>query len=298
MRTTRAELWLELDDASLEVDARIEVVAEGGDNAPLVSTAAPLVCLPLPPDAGELRFSSEMFEAGLRRDPSGDLAIHGPLPLGVSQLAVSYRLPATSAGVKLEQSFDRDLPILSVLVADNGVITDTTRLHRRKSARVSDRNYLHLEAFTIAPGEVIELGLRRTPPVAAGGRAAGAGFALLAGLAAFGFLLAPLRNRAGEPRVSAEAEVATIERNAILSSLEVLDEDLETGKVSPEDHAAMRTALRARAAELLLDTPRTPEVKRDAVVLRRMRSGAASERRVLRAVREEALSAAGERNHQ
>jgi hypothetical protein len=262
LRTPRVELWLELDDAALEVDERIEVVAEG-DNAPLVSSATPLLCIPLPADTGELRFSSETFAAGLRRDPSGDLAIHGPLPLGRSQLVLSYRLPATSGGASLVKRFDRALPLLSVLVADNGVITETTRLHRRKGARVGDRNYLHLEAFAVEPGEVIELGLQRTAPAAAGGRAAPAGFALLAGLAAFGFLLGPLRTRSGaSPTAEPEIEIVSLERSAIVRSLEVLDEDFETGKLSAEDHAAMRASLRARAAALLLAAPRAaPEAK-------------------------------------
>jgi hypothetical protein len=146
---------------------------------------------------------------------------------------------------------------LSVLVADNGVITETTRLHRRKSARVDDRNFLHLEAFAVEPGEAIELGLRRTAPAAAGGRAGPAGFALLAGLAALGFLLGPLRARGGaaRPEAEPETEVASLERNAIVRSLEALDEDFETGKLSAEDHAAMRAELRARAAALLLARP-------------------------------------------
>src|SRR5262249_33422727 len=47
LRTPRAELWLELDDAALEVEERIEVVADG-DGAPLTSAAVPLLCLPVP----------------------------------------------------------------------------------------------------------------------------------------------------------------------------------------------------------------------------------------------------------
>ncbi|HKA14749.1 MAG TPA: zinc ribbon domain-containing protein [Myxococcota bacterium] len=261
LRTPRAELWLELDDAALEVEERIEVVADG-DGAPLTSAAVPLLCVPVPAGAGELRFSSETVAAGLRRDPSGDLAIHGPLPHGSSQLAISYRMPATSEGASLAKSFDRALPLLSVLVADNGVIAETTRLHRRSSARVGDRDYLHLEAFSVEPGESIDVGLRRTPPAARGGRAAPAGFALIAGLAAFGFLLGPLRARPGqgargEPSASdghegERGDDHSLERDAIVRSLEALDEDLETGKLSRDDHAAMRASLRARAATLLL----------------------------------------------
>jgi len=266
LRTPRSELWLELDDAALEVEQRIEVVVEG-EGAPLTSSAVPLLCTPLPPETGELRFSSETFAAGLRRDPSGDLAIHGPLARGSTQLALSYRLPATSDGAAIATSFDRDLPLLSVLVADNGVITETKRLHRRKSARVGDRNYLHLEAFSIAPGEPITLGLRRTEPARSTGRAGSAGFALLAGLAAFAFLLGPLRGR-GTPPAEAEPDGPMLERDAILRSLEALDEDLDTGKLSVEDHAVMRSALRSRAAGLLVERPTAPTPQPAAVAPR------------------------------
>jgi hypothetical protein len=252
VRTPRAEIWLELDDAALEVDERIEVVVDG-HGGPVASTAAPLVCVPLPQNAAALRFSTDTLTAGLRRDPSGDLAIHGPLPRGSSEIALSYQLPASHEGAALVRRFDRGLPLLSVLVADNGVIAETTRLHRRRPARMNDRNYLHLEAFAVGAGEDIALALRRTPPQGAGGKAVPAGFALLAGLAALGFLVAPLRKRGPEePVVEPESESASVERTAIMRSLEVLDEDLETGKISAEDHAVMRAQLRARAAAVLL----------------------------------------------
>jgi hypothetical protein len=264
LRTPRAELWVELDDAALEVDERLEVVVDGhGD--PLVSAAAPLLCIPLPAGTDALRFSSEMLNAGLRRDPSGDLAIHGPLPRGTSQVALSYQLPATSRGAELVRRFDRALPLLTVLVADNGVIADTARLHRRQAVRAGDRTYLHLEAFAVQPNEAIELGLRRTAPRASGGRWASAGFAVLAGLAALGFLLGPLRGGAqrGEAerrsdrsaRDRREPAEASLERTAIVRSLDALDDDLETGKLSAEDHTAMRAELRSRAAALLLAKP-------------------------------------------
>jgi hypothetical protein len=147
-----------------------------------------------------------------------------------------------------------------VLVADNGVFAETHRLHRRKSAQIDDRNFLHLEAFAVQPGEPVEVGLRRTPPAAASGRAVPAGFALFAGIAAFGFLLGPLRGRGGAAVAGEEPEsdAASIERSAIVRSLEALDEDLETGKLSAEDHAAMRAELRARAAALLLAPTKPP----------------------------------------
>jgi hypothetical protein len=131
------------------------------------------------------------------------------------------------------------------------------------------------------------------------GRAAPAGFALLAGLAAFGFLLGPLRGRGGAPSAVAESDGPELERDAIRRSLEALDEDLDTGKLTAEDHAAMRTALRARAAALLIETqvarsePQAsgvdPAARRTALLLR-VRRGRARARRVLLAVREQAAS--------
>jgi hypothetical protein len=258
--TPRAELWLELDDAALEVDERLEL-AVGGHGDALESMAAPLLCLQLPAGTEALRFSSETLRTGLRRDPSGQIAIYGPLPRGASEIAISYQLPATSDGADWVRQFDRELPLLSVLVADNGVITDTQRLHRRRAVRTGDRNFLHLEAFAVHPDEPIELGLRRTPPRAGGGRWASVSFAGLAGLAALGFLVGPLRAGARDRRARAEPEGASLERTAIVRSLEDLDDDLETGKLSAEDHAAMRAELRARAAALWLATP--PEAEPD-----------------------------------
>jgi hypothetical protein len=249
--TPRVELWLELDDAALEVSERMEVVVETPDGI-AESQGEPLLCIPLPPGALELRFSNEMLEAGLRRDPSGDLAIHGPLPAGPTNLAVRYRLPATGAGSELERRFDRPLPLLSVLVADNGIVPDTTRLHRRRTVRSGDRMFLHFEAFAIEPLEAVHLGLRRTPPRGTGGRWASVGFALLAGLASLGYLANPLR--ADAPAVSEpdDFDPAALERDAFARALEDLDHDLETGKLAPEDHAVMRVELRTRAAAQLL----------------------------------------------
>ena len=129
---------------------------------PLVSTSdMPLLCVPLPEGAEGLRFSDEALDMGLSRDPSGALALHGPLPPGPSTLALSYRLPVSGEPVSFERRFGADLPLLGVLLADNGILPETTRLHRRRPVRTEDRSYLHLEAFSVAAGEPIDLVLHR-----------------------------------------------------------------------------------------------------------------------------------------
>ena len=244
LRASRAEVWLELDDAALDVNQRVEVVAP----EPLPGGDAPLLCLPVPRGARGLRFSDATLSAGLRRDPSGDLALHGPLPEGPTQVALSYRLPASAAGARFEASFDRNLPLLSVLVADTGIVAETERLHRRRPIRSEDRIFLHWEAFGVEASERVELALRPSRARRVGGRWASTGFALLAGLASLGFLLTPLRERAPEPVESsdpAERELRALER-----ARADLEEDLETGKLDPENHASLREELEARAQSL------------------------------------------------
>ena len=245
LRATRAEVWLELDDAVLDVSERLEVVAP----AALEGGGAPLLCLPLPPRARALRFSDATLAAGLRRDPSGDLALHGPLPEGATQVALSYRLPAGPAGARFETAFDRAVPQLSILVADTGVAAETDRLHRRRPVRAEDRIYLHWEAFAVEAGEKIALGLRPLRARGAGGGWTATGFALLAGLASLGFLLTPLRD--GTPEEAGERSDPTEpERLALARALDDLEEDLETGKLDAEDHAALRSELVARGEAL------------------------------------------------
>ena len=194
---TRAEVWLELDDAALEVNERLEVVASEA----LAEASAPRLCLTLPPGARALRFGETTLGAGLRRDGSGALALHGPLPAGTSQLALSYRLPASPGGARFAARFDRELPLFSLLVADTGLVAETERLHRRRPIRAEDRVYLHWEAFGVEAGEDVEIALRPLPARRGAGSWASAGFALLAGLASLGFLIGPLR--AGAPEHAA-----------------------------------------------------------------------------------------------
>jgi hypothetical protein len=64
-----------------------------------------------------------------------------------------------------------------------------------------------------------------------------------------------LRGNATAARATDEPDPADVERDAFARALEDLDDDLATGKLSPEDHAVMRNELRARAAAQLLQKP-------------------------------------------
>ena len=250
LESAGARIWLELDDASLEVNEQLELQVSGSSPLPPAADG-PLLCLELPNGAEDLRFSSESLELGLSRDPSGALALRGPLPAGESALAFRYQLPVREEPFDFVRRFAGELPLLSVLIADTGVVVDTSRLHPRRPVRTQDRNYLHLEAFSVEPGEEVSLRLSRLSRARNLSGLAGSTVLLLGAAAALVFLVAPLRGRReAQPAAETRSREAG-ERELLVLALRDLEEDFETGKLSAEDHEAMRSELRARAVTLL-----------------------------------------------
>ncbi len=249
-----SKLWLEFDDAALEVEEQ-HVLRAGGveGETPLVAeSGAPLLCLALPAGVVGLRFSPTSLAMGLDPDASGVLAVRGPIPPGDSTLALSYRLPAEGSALRFERRFPRALPLLSVVVADTGILAETTRLHRLRSIRTEARNYLQLEGFEIEPEERIVIDLRQLPAPRTLSALASAGFAALAAAGTIAFLIAPLRGgRQPEDSAETRAERLAAEREVVYASIRDLDEDFATGKLSEQDHAALRGELRAQAVRLL-----------------------------------------------
>jgi hypothetical protein len=242
-------MWLELDDAALVVDERYSL--ENTTGAPVGNVGdAPLLCIPLPPGAEELRFSQSAMSLGLSRDPSGALAVSGPAPPGTSTVALRYLLPVNAPRVDFARRFEQPFPLLSILVADTGLIADSERLHRLRPVRLEDRSFIHLEAFEVERGETISLTLEPLPaPRSLSKWAAG----ILLGLMSVGsvaFLASPL---GGGPRASEDEGVSLsrAEREFVIESLRDLDHDYETGKVSEDDYQTDRHALQARAIALL-----------------------------------------------
>jgi hypothetical protein len=251
LSTPSAQFWLELDEAALTVDQQVSLRVEGDE--PLVAgDAAPLLCLTLPDGAEGIRFASATLELGLTTDPSGDLAVRGPIPAGDSVIALRYRLPVRGEPVRFTPGFSRPVALLSLFVADTGIVVEAARLHRRRPVRNGERSHFYLEGFGIEPGEPVEIFFERLPAHRPLPRLAVFGFALLAAAGAIAFLTAPLRARRGAtaaapPAISRLAE----EREALYSAIRDLDDDLETGKLTEQDHAQLQRELRAGAVQLL-----------------------------------------------
>jgi hypothetical protein len=250
------QLWLELDEAALVVDEshRLEISGQG----PLVSHGEPLYCVSLPAGADALRFSTETLGLGLAEDPSGALALRGPLLPGESRVQLRYQVPVQDRqSFLLLRRFARHLPLLSVLLADTGVVPEAARLHRVRTVANADRSYLALEGFEIEPGEEVALRLRRTRPGLELPAAAEVGVVAAAALLALAFLGAPLRQRRPEAADEDRRELRR-ELDALGASLQDLEHDFETGKLAGEDHARLRAELRAQARALLEAERGTP----------------------------------------
>lgn len=247
-RETR--IMIELDDALLAADERHDISVKG--DAPLARNPAPLLCFALPPGAEDLRLDTATMAMGPSSEPSGTLAFRGPIPSGESSLNLSYRLPLGGDTAIFTRRFPIDVPLLEMFVSDTGVRPRTERLHRLRPIRNADRNYLHLQGFAIGGNEEVRVAFERIPAPRQLPRMAAMGFGLLAAGATFAFLLGPLRGEVEqETRAPSRADELASEREVVYGVIRDLDEDFATGKLSVEDHAAMRNEMRERAVDLL-----------------------------------------------
>jgi hypothetical protein len=240
-------IFLELDDAALLV--REEYRFEVGGELPAVGIPeAPLMNVPLPLGAYNLRFHPDF---GLQPSASGGIDLLGPVPAGESVLEILYRLPRESEVVELERSVSLHDPLLSVYVADSGLLVESDRLHRKRPVRTPDRLYMHFEAFEVGAGEPVALRLETLAPRAGLPRSLAWGFALAIGLFGVAFLTGPLRTPSEEEATAPEASPSRRERDSVVEAIHDLDHDYETGKVSETDYESFREELRARALALL-----------------------------------------------
>jgi hypothetical protein len=234
------------------------VIEVTGDTPVLADGDAPLVAIPMPEGASELRFGAPASGTRLAALPDGaGLGVLGPLAPGETVVEVRYRMPVGDGPFRLARRFAARVPLLSVYLADTGNLrVESERLHRRRPARTPDRSYIHLEAFELAPGEEAELSVVALPSKPVLPRAATVVLvALAAGLAAFA-LAAPLRGRGGAAPEAPEAEsAAEVEREALELALEDLEHDFETGKLDSGDYERMHDELHTRADSLRTAPP-------------------------------------------
>ena len=174
------------------------------------------------------------------------------MPAGEHLIGLRYQLPVTGDRVDLERRFGVAVPLLGVLVSDTGVLPETTRLHRRRPVRQVERNYLHLEAFQVQPDETVTIRFTRLEAPQGLPRSATVGFAVLVAAGMLSYLGGPLRRDPDAAHTAeSDAERLAAERESVYAAIRDLDDDLDTGKLTADDHAQLRAELRGRAVHLL-----------------------------------------------
>lgn len=254
-------LVVRADDAALDV-TETHVLDVEGTTQVLGTPAAPLLRIPLPETAQRLRFGSDQSGVEMAPHPSGGLAAIGSVSPGEAVIELAYQLPVGEGPAQLERRFAARVPVVSIFVADTGRLAPRSeRLHRRRPLRTPDRTYLHLEAFEVAPDELITLELGRLPAPGRSARPLALGAVAVAAGVSIWLLTSPLRTRA-EGVAKAEGDPLAAgreEREALYEAIRDVDHDFETGKVSAEDHERLRDELRARALILLEAERSTPQ---------------------------------------
>ncbi len=250
LRIARADYWIDADDTAMRVTAEIQLV-----NDSEVRLLAPgnvsLLEFALPEGAEFLGVSGPGQALGAALSPSGGIHVRGPIPPGPSSLEFRYSIPLRAGKAELDLSFGVPVALLNVLVADTGLIVESERLHRRRPFKQGTRSYLHREAFQIAAGEQVLIGLapfdRREMPSSISALAG-----LLIAAVAAAFLIVPLRRATRDEAASVpQQSELSLERENVYEALGDLEDDHATGKIDAADFERMRGDLRATAIELL-----------------------------------------------
>lgn len=249
-----AEAWIEYDDARVVTNLQIRFDVLG--NKRVVSAEGePLLRIPLPEETRNVDLSPEALVLGAV-ESDGAVVFHGPFPPGDVRASVRFQLEAGAEGREFSLRFPREVPTLNVLVADTGIAIDSDRLHQRRPFREGTRIYLHREAFHVDPNEAVRVALKPLSEKRLG-RSPALVVTFLAIAAAAALLAQPLlRARSATP--DAGPSPISMQREALIQDIRDIDHDFETGKLNAEDHQTMRTALRARAVELLREERAEP----------------------------------------
>jgi hypothetical protein len=247
------QIVLNADDAAIDVN-ETHVLAVGGDGLVLGTPQSPLLRVPIPANASDIRFGSDARGLEFAENPDGGVDVLGSASPGEIPVQVAYRVPVAEGDARLARRFGTKVALLRVYLADTGrLVPSSPRMHRSRPVRTDDLNYLALEAFDVAAGEEVALALEPLPPRRTASPRAVRTIAALAAVAVVAWLFAPVALRGGAAASVAQPpeDPEHGERAALYQAIRDLDHDFETGKVSADDHAQLGADLRARAAVLL-----------------------------------------------
>jgi hypothetical protein len=247
LRLTRADYWIDHDDTAMRVTVEVHISVAGSARL-LAPPGGRLLEFALPPNAEFLGLTGSTRMLGVEASGDGGLAVRGPLAPGPSVIGYRYRIPVQGRA-ELSIQFERAVDLLNVLVADNGVIIESKRLHRKRPFKQGTRFYLHREAYQLSADELVSVQLESLQRSGVKSNRARWAALFFAAAAAF-FLVSPLR-RVAEPESQEEVSELALQREALYESIRDLDHDFETGKLDEPEFRALRDELRSEAIALM-----------------------------------------------
>jgi hypothetical protein len=245
----RTDYWLDADDTFLQVNVEMSLVIAPG--AQLAGTREdPLLTFELPDGAEFLGYAQQAQSIGLFPTADGDLGMTGPLSPGNVNVIFRYRMAVANEKPEIDLHFPVAVDVLNVFIADTGVAIETDRLHRRRPFRQGPRIYLHREAFSVEPGEVISIGLGLLDSGSLGRTTNLFATSLFAALGAW-FIVAPLVRVRRTSVDEFEQSRIRSERELVYHAIRDLEHDYETAKIEEAEYTTMRAELRDRGIALL-----------------------------------------------
>jgi hypothetical protein len=201
--------------------------------------------IPLAEGHGDLETPFGQLPAGVSQS-DGVVELRGPFFPGNRQYLVAHDMSGDGAALQTEFEVPDGVEFVELLVRDFGVATDVSDLHPARTVREGDEAYLRWVGFEPPAGSRVPVRLEALPPRRAAPRGVQAVLvALLAGGVLL-YVLGPLGGAAARELAPATTS-GTDEREAVFAALRDLEDDFETGKVSPEDREKLRSDLRKEA---------------------------------------------------
>jgi hypothetical protein len=212
-------------------------IASGGE--------APLR-IPLAEGHGDLETPFGQLPAGVS-ESDGTVELRGPFFPGNRQYLLAHDMTGEEAVLQTEFQVPEGVDFVELLLRDFGVAAEVTGLHAARSVREGDEAYLRWVGFEMPAGSRLPVRIEPLPPRRETPRTAQAALvALLAGGVLL-YVLSPLQGAAAGREVGPAAPAESGEREAVFAALRDLEDDFETGKVSPEDREKLRADLRREA---------------------------------------------------
>jgi len=207
----------------------------------------------LPPRAQELQLLKGLMTCCIVQVQDG-FADSMDIKPGKKEILFAYKVDYRASSLNLSKRINLMTDSLDFFIPDQGIRAKGENIQYAGLIGESEKQFLHFSGKKLVKGSQVALNLEGLP----WGRRFFKGIIPILVVALMGLgLIYPLirrRKRAGESKIKTEQESSAKsmlqeERQNILSSIAQLDDQLDSGQISPEEYNKKRLVLKERAIE-------------------------------------------------